>query len=151
MGNQAPCLSSNTTDDLYGSVYTKQSIMRDQAEQNKTATGDVDAMNLMRSFQRRETVGLIDRTYVLDDIDDVDSDGNPVLGVEDSDEASDEEPVEYSSSIPFIEFCVKTQIFLKETKEGAGRQLRYNLLIGGVICKSWTDEDATWQLNAQVE
>jgi hypothetical protein len=31
-------------------VYTKQSIMRDQAEQNKTATGDVDAMNLMRSF-----------------------------------------------------------------------------------------------------
>lgn len=82
----------------------------------------------MRGLDRKETLGMIDRSSILEH--DIDSDGNPLSndGQDSDDDVSvksyDSSQNQYGKSYSFIEFCVKTQIFSKEyaLKRASGQE-----------------------------
>ena len=71
----------------------------------------------MRGLERRDTLGMIDRSNIYDRYD---SDGINEMGSDESDSSvksyhSDQN--QHSKSYSWIEFCVKTQIFTKEFRK----------------------------------
>jgi hypothetical protein len=62
MGNQAPCVQSNTQDLDFNSNSSEKYYVRNS---------EFEAMNIMRGVDRRETLGIIDRSaaVILDQSD----------------------------------------------------------------------------------
>ena len=65
MGNQAPCVQSNTQDLDFNS------------EKYYVRNSEFEAMNIMRGVDRRETLGIIDRSAAI--LDQSDSDQEDLL------------------------------------------------------------------------
>jgi len=66
MGNQAPCVQSNTQD------------LDFKSEKYYVRNSDFEAMNIMRGVDRRETLGIIDRSAAVI-LDQSDSDQEDLL------------------------------------------------------------------------
>lgn len=77
MGNQAPCVQSNTQDLDFNS------------EKYYVRNSEFEAMNIMRGVDRRETLGIIDRSAAAVILDQSDSDQEDYLQQEQNSDEDD--------------------------------------------------------------